>query len=106
MSKLNVQLRGPLVEIRCFVTYDKLGSGSHAKPVLVCLLIFCDKFDQMSLQSSRTCVRLHGENFAIMEAIARAGLRPMQPMQLHWAPRHAVWAGCSFLPDTARTREL
>jgi len=28
------------------------------------------------------------------------GLKPMQPMQLHWATRHGVWAGCSFLPDT------
>jgi len=24
----------------------------------------------------------------------RAGLKPMQPMRLHWAPRHGVWAGC------------
>jgi len=24
------------------------------------------------------------------------------PMQLHLAPRHGVWVGCSFLPDTPR----
>jgi len=30
----------------------------------------------------------------------RAGLKPMQPMRLHWAPRHGVSAGCSILPDT------
>jgi len=26
----------------------------------------------------------------------RAGLKPMQPMQLHWAPRHGVWVDHSF----------
>jgi len=31
---------------------------------------------------------------------ARAGLKPMQPMQLHWAPRHGVWEDCSVLPHT------
>ena len=30
----------------------------------------------------------------------RAGFKPMQPMQLHWAPHHGVWVDCSFLPDT------
>jgi len=30
----------------------------------------------------------------------RAGLKPMQPMQLHWAPPHGVWLDGSFLPDT------
>jgi len=30
----------------------------------------------------------------------RAGLKPMQPMQLHWAPRLLVWVDYSFLPDT------
>jgi len=34
--------------------------------------------------------------------VTRAGLKPMQPMQLHWAPRHGVWVDCSFLP-TARS---
>jgi len=34
-----------------------------------------------------------------------AGLKPMQPTQLHWAPhlwdlRHGVWVAYSFLPDT------
>jgi len=24
----------------------------------------------------------------------------MQPMQLHWTPRHGVWVNYSFLPDT------
>ena len=24
-------------------------------------------------------------------ATSRAGLKPVQPMQLHWAPRHGVW---------------
>ena len=43
--------------------------------------------------------------------LCRAGLKPMEPMQLHWAPRlgaprHAACAGCSFLPDTPCTREL
>jgi len=31
--------------------------------------------------------------------VRSAGLEPMLPMQLHWAPRlphHGVWAGCSF----------
>jgi len=32
--------------------------------------------------------------------LRRAGLKPMQPMQLHWAPRHGVWVDYSFLPDT------
>jgi len=32
--------------------------------------------------------------------LARADLKPMQPVQLHWAPRHGVWVSCSFLPDT------
>jgi len=31
--------------------------------------------------------------------VHRASLKPMQPMQLHWAPRHSVWVECSFLPD-------
>jgi len=30
----------------------------------------------------------------------RAGLVPMQPMQLPWAPRHVVWVAYSFLPNT------
>jgi len=25
-----------------------------------------------------------------------AGLKPMQPMQLHWASRHGIWEDCSF----------
>jgi len=30
----------------------------------------------------------------------RAGLKPMQPTQLHWGPRYnGVWVDCSFLPD-------
>jgi len=33
-------------------------------------------------------------------------LKPVHPMRLHWAPRHGVWNGCSFLPDTPCTREL
>ena len=33
----------------------------------------------------------------------RAGLKPTQPMQLHWTPRHGVWVNCSFLPDTPCT---
>ena len=36
----------------------------------------------------------------------RAGLKPMQPMQLHWAPRHGVWEGYSFSPDTHSAREF
>jgi len=36
----------------------------------------------------------------------RAGLKPMQPMQLHWTPRHGVWVDCSFLPDTPCTWEF
>jgi len=32
--------------------------------------------------------------------IIRTGLKQMQPMQLHWAPRHCVWVDCSFFPDT------
>jgi len=35
--------------------------------------------------------------------VDRAGLKPMQPMQLHWAPCHVVWVDCSFLPDTPCT---
>jgi len=29
----------------------------------------------------------------------RTGFKPVQPMQLHWAPRHGVWVYRSFLPD-------
>jgi len=36
----------------------------------------------------------------------RAGLKPMQPMQLHWVPRHGVWVDCSFLPDTPCAWEI
>jgi len=36
----------------------------------------------------------------------KAGLKPMQPMQLHSAPRHGGWAGCSFLSDTPCVQEL
>ena len=36
----------------------------------------------------------------------RAGLKPMQPMQLHWAPHHGVWVSCSYLPDTPCSREF
>jgi len=32
--------------------------------------------------------------------MSRASLKPMQPTQLHRAPRHGVWVDCSFLPDT------
>ena len=32
--------------------------------------------------------------------LRRVGLKPMQHMQLHWAPRHGVCAGYSFVPDT------
>jgi len=27
-------------------------------------------------------------------------IKPMQPMRLHWAPRHGGWARFLFLPDT------
>ena len=30
----------------------------------------------------------------------RVGVKPMQPMQLHWPPRHGVWVDCSFLSNT------
>jgi len=30
----------------------------------------------------------------------RAGLKPIQPMQLHWTPRHGFWVNRSFLSDT------
>jgi len=30
----------------------------------------------------------------------RAGLKTMQPMHLHWAPRHGVYVDCSFFRDT------
>ena len=36
----------------------------------------------------------------------RAGLKPMQPMRLHWTPRHGVWAGWllsdTLCPDNCR----
>jgi len=32
--------------------------------------------------------------------LSRAGLKPMQLMQLHWVPRQGVWVDCSFSPDT------
>jgi len=28
--------------------------------------------------------------------VSRAGLKPMQMMQLHWSPRHGFWVDCSF----------
>jgi len=36
----------------------------------------------------------------VVDCLYRAGLEPMQPMQLHWAPRHGVLVDYSFLPDT------
>jgi len=38
--------------------------------------------------------------------IVRTGLKPMQPMWLHWDLRHGGWKGCLFLPDTPCAREL
>ena len=35
--------------------------------------------------------------------LSRAGLKSMQPMLLHWAPRHDIWIGCSFFPNTPCT---
>ena len=54
---------------------------------------------------------LFGKNFSTfgqsLQLLShRAGLKSMQPMRLHWAPRHGGWAGCLFLPDTPCTREL
>jgi len=45
----------------------------------------------------------------IMTYVNRAGLKPMQPMRLHWAPR--FWGPrakqvVSFLPDTPCAREI
>jgi len=37
---------------------------------------------------------------------ARAGLKPMNPMQLHYAPRHGGRTCCSFLPDNPCAKEL
>jgi len=39
------------------------------------------------------------EGYETLQTLS-AGLKPMQPVQLHWAPRHGVRAGCSVLPDT------
>jgi len=36
----------------------------------------------------------HREKEARSLFAARAGLKQMQPMQLHWAPRHGVWGDC------------
>jgi len=46
------------------------------------------------------CFSIH---CAVADAHRQSGLKLMQ---LHWAPRHGVWAGCSFLPDTPYVREL
>jgi len=35
-------------------------------------------------------------SISVTVSACRAGLKPMQPMQLHWAPRHGVWADYSF----------
>jgi len=48
---------------------------------------------------------LHKMTYNNLNTTNRAGLKPVQPMQLHWArasgaPRHGVCVNCSFLPDT------
>jgi len=36
----------------------------------------------------------------------RAGLKPMHPVQLHYAPRHSRGTFCPFLPDNPYAKEL
>jgi len=56
----------------------------------------CDGY--MGVQKERKSTFLtafeHREKEARSLFAARAGLKQMQPMQLHWAPRHGVWGDC------------
>jgi len=37
---------------------------------------------------------------------SKAGLQTQQPMQMYWAPRRVVWAGCSFLSEAPQAPEF
>ena len=50
---------------------------------------------KMSLASVKRSSLLRSES--PNRFVTRAGLKPMQPMQLHWAPRHSVWVDQGFL---------
>jgi len=49
-------------------------------------------------------ISLSCELFSLSKA--RAGLKPVYLMQLHWVPRNGGQTGCSFLPDNPCAKEL
>ena len=92
----------------CEIKYQKRHSIIHINPLMTeqlkrrlflslsCLLRTCNNKNKHQILFSRFC--------CVSYVLFRAGRKPMQPMQLHWA--HASWAPASWGPAPWRLERL